>query len=57
LHWATNREGFTDIGKLNLVKLVYGGKVLGLSIFSLLPLLTLKTMLASKVVKNDAEIT
>ena len=45
-----------DLDKLNLVKFVYGGVVLGSSKFSLLPQLSQNIMLASKVVKADSKI-
>ena len=41
---------------LNLVKLGYGGLVLGSSQFLLLPKLPQKMMIASKVVKSDSKI-
>ena len=44
-----------DLGKLNLVKFPYGGKVLGSSRFLVLPQLPLKTALALKVVKSDSK--
>jgi hypothetical protein len=46
------REHFTNLDKLNLVKLSLVGKVFGLSRFSLLPQLSLKLTLALKVVKK-----
>jgi len=45
-----------DLDKLKLVKICNNGQVLGSSQFSLLPQLPQKTMLASKVVKNDSKI-
>ena len=47
---------FKDFDKLNLVKIHNGGKVLGSSQFLPLPQLHQKTMLASKVVKNNSKI-
>jgi len=38
-------------------KFAYGGSILGLSQFTLLPQLPLKTMLNLKVVKIDSKIT
>ena len=46
----------TDLYKLNLVKLGYGGLALGLSQYSILPQLPQKMTLASKVVKSDSKI-
>jgi len=43
----------TDLDKLNLVKLGYGGSVLGSSQFLRLPQLPQKITLVSKVVKSD----
>ena len=45
-----------DLDKLNLIKLAYGGLVLGLNYILLLPQLPHKIMLASKVVKRDSKI-
>ena len=45
-----------DLDKLNLVKLAYGGKVLGSSQFLLLPQLPQKATLRSKLVKNDSKL-
>jgi len=47
-------ERFTDLDKLNLFTLAYGGKVLDSSRFSLLPQQPLKRLLDSKVVKIDS---
>ena len=44
-----------DLGKLNLVKFPYGGKVLGSSRFSVLPPLPLEIALALKVVKSNSK--
>ncbi len=45
-----------DLDKLNLVELVYSGLVLGSSPFLLLPKVSQKMILASKVVKIDLKI-
>ena len=44
-----------DLGKLNLVKLNYGGLVLGLSQFLLMPQLFQKMTLASESVKSNSK--
>ena len=49
-------EFITDLDKLNLVILVYGGLILGSSRFFLLPQLPQKIQLATKVVKSDSKI-
>ena len=49
-------ERFTDLDKLNLVKIYNGSKVLGSSQFLILPQLPQKTTLASKVVEIDSKI-
>ena len=49
-------ECVTDLDKLNLVKFGFGGFILGFSLFSLLPKLPQKTLIASKVVKSDSKI-
>ena len=46
----------TDLCKINLVKLGYGGLALGLSQYSILPQPPQKMTLASKVVKSDSKI-
>ncbi len=48
------KDNLSYLDKLNMVKFCYGGLVLGLSQFSILPL---KMMLDSKVVKRDSKIT
>ena len=45
-----------DLDKPNLIKLAYGGLILGLSWFSLLHQLPQKLLLDSKVVKSDSKI-
>ena len=46
----------TDLDKLNFIKLGYSGLVSGSSQFSLLPLLSQKMTIASKVVQCDPKI-
>ena len=52
----TSTECVRELDKLNLVKLGYGGSLLGLSQFLLLSQVAQKMTLALKVVKSDSEI-
>ena len=53
IYHSTYTERFTDFDKLNLVKLAYTCKVLGLSQLSMLYKQLKKMMLTSKVVKRE----
>jgi hypothetical protein len=56
LHIPTLTERFKALDKLDLVKLAFGGKVLGSIPFSLLTQLSHKMMFDSRVVKSDSRI-
>ena len=55
-HIENHTECVMDLDKLNLVYLGYGGSVLGLSQFLILPQLPQKMTLTIKVVKSDSKI-